>query len=187
MSKLRFEPVTPDRWPDFEHLFGQKGACGGCWCMYWRQSQKEYDRHKGADNKRRMKKLIAAGEVPGILGYEGNEPVAWCAVQPREQFPRLGRSPTLKPIDDTPVWSVVCFYIAKPYRRQGVSVKILKAAVKYVKQQGGRMVEGYPYEPGSEKWPDAFAWSGTTAAFKRAGFKEVARPSRTRAIMRKKV
>jgi GNAT superfamily N-acetyltransferase len=121
-----------------------------------------------------------------LLAFDGDEPVAWCAVAPRERYSRLGRSRNLKPIDDRLVWSVVCFFIAKPYRRQGVSVAILNAAAEYVREQGGTMVEGYPYEPGKQ-WPDSFAWTGTVSAFKKAGFKEVARRSPSRPIMRREV
>lgn len=183
--KLKFAPATAKRWPDFETLFGPRGACGGCWCMAWRQTSTEYATNKGPRNKRAMKRIIASDQVPGILAYNADgEPVGWCAVAPRETYSRLERSRSLKPIDDAPVWSVVCFFIAKEYRQQGVSVQLLEEAINFVRKRGGRIVEGYPYEPAGKKWPDAFAWTGTVAAFKQAGFSEAARHTPSRPIMR---
>src|SRR5436305_13504905 len=97
-----FHPLTIDRWPDFETLFGERGACGGCWCMLWRLSRSEFEQNKGAANRAAMKALVDAGEVPGILGYVRNDPVAWCAVAPRPAYPALDPSRILKKIDDSP-------------------------------------------------------------------------------------
>lgn len=182
---LTFEPVTADRWNDFEVLFGERGACGGCWCMHWRQTGPEFKRNKGAANKRAIKKIVMSGEVPGLLAYDSGDPVAWCSVGPRERYPRLIRSRTLKPIDDLPVWSIVCLYVRKSHRSLGVSAQMLSAVAEYVGLQGGTIVEGYPYEP-KTKWADAFLYTGTTSAFRRAGFKKVAQTSATRSIMRKR-
>jgi len=184
--QLSFHPLTQHRWADFEKLFGDKGACGGCWCMSWRLEKKDFEKGKGTDNKRAMKKIVNAGEIPGILAYDGSTAIGWCSVAPRKAFPRLEKAPTLKRIDDTPIWSVVCFYIAKEYRRKGVSEQLLKAAVEYVKKQGGRILEGYPYEVKRDKplLPGAFVWTGLVPAFKKAGFKVAKRRSQTRPIMR---
>ncbi|RKX17834.1 MAG: GNAT family N-acetyltransferase [Candidatus Zixiibacteriota bacterium] len=181
---FKFYPVTKGRWDDFEKLFGHRGACGGCWCMWWRLTRKEYDLQKGAGNKNAMKHIIQSGTTPGILAYDKNEPIAWCSVAPREEYPSLERSRVLKRVDDSPVWSVVCFYIAKEYRHRGLSVRLLKEAKKYCKAQGAKILEGYPTEPRKDLMPDAFAWTGLSSAFKKAGFKEVARRSETRPIMR---
>ncbi|MDF2626912.1 MAG: hypothetical protein K0R39_743 [Symbiobacteriaceae bacterium] len=180
---LTFQPVTPDRWGDFETLFGTKGACGGCWCMSWRLKRKEFDANKGDANKAAMQAMIAAGEVPGLLAYDGTEPVAWCSVAPRSAFPRLEASRMIKLVDDRPVWSVVCFFVAKGYRRQGVTTQLLSAAKAYVKQQGGTTLEGYANLP-NQDLPAPFLWTGIHSAFVNAGFTEVARPSATKAIMR---
>ena len=179
----KFHPVTPERWGDFEALFGERGACGGCWCMWWRLKRSEFEKQKGAKNKRTMKKIVESGEVPGILAYADGQPVGWCAVGPRESYPVLQRSPTLKPVDDQPVWSITCFFVAKPYRRRGVSGELLKAAVAYARKRGARIIEGYPVEPKKGQLPDAFAWIGLPSTFERAGFVEVLRRSPTRPIM----
>lgn len=185
--RLRFHPLTPRRWKDLEDLFGERGACGGCWCMWWRLTRKEWERNRGAANKRALKRIVNSGEIPGILAYAGRRPVGWCSIAPRETFPALERSRTLKRIDDQPVWSVCCFFIARPYRRKGVALGLLKAALAYARQEGAEWVEGYPVEPKKGEMPDAFAWTGLASIFRRAGFAEVLRRSKTRPIMRRKV
>jgi len=122
--------------------------------------------------------------VPGILAYIGDKAVAWCSVAPRENFPVLGRSRILKPIDEIPVWSIVCFFVDKGYRNRGMSVRLLQAAIDYVKQQGGKVLEGYPVEPKKDRMPAVFAFTGLASAFLKAGFVECLRRSETRPIMR---
>ena len=184
LPTLDIHPVTPGRWKDFETLFGERGACGGCWCMWWRLKRSDFERQKGNGNKRAMKKIIKSGEVPGLLAYTKGQPVAWCSIAPRETFPTLERSRILKRIDEKPVWSIVCFFVAKPFRRKGITVTLLKAGVEYAQKQGARIVEGYPVEPKKGTTADVFAYTGLASAFRRAGFIEVARRSETRPIMR---
>jgi len=183
-SKYKFFPVTNERWKDFEKLFGEKGACAGCWCMYWRLKQSVLDAQKGNGNKRAMKEIINSGKIPGILAYSEGEPIGWCSVAPREDFSKLDNTRILKPVDEKSVWSVVCFFIHKDHRKRGLSIALLNAAKIFVKSSGGKILEGYPIEPKKDKMPDAFAWTGISAAFESAGFKEVARRSETRPIMR---
>ncbi|GAG54829.1 unnamed protein product, partial [marine sediment metagenome] len=103
--ELRYEPLIPERWTDFEALFGERGAVGGCWCMWWRIKRAEFEEQKGEGNRLAMKEIVESGEVPGILAYSDGKAVGWCSVAPRGQFPVLQRSRVLKPVDDTPVWS----------------------------------------------------------------------------------
>jgi len=181
---LEIHPLTKERWPDFEHLFGERGASGGCWCMWWRLTHSEFERQKGDPNRAAMKAIVESGEVPGILAYLDGVPVGWCSVAPRDRFPRLGRSRILKPIDDAEVWSIVCFFVDKEYRNRGISVALLRAATEYVRQLGGKIVEGYPVEPKKDPMPAVFAYHGLASAFQKAGFVECARRSETRPIMR---
>jgi GNAT superfamily N-acetyltransferase len=184
LPKLRFAPATASRWHDIEKLFGERGACGSCWCMFWRRPRKEFDAGKGAGNKSALRRIVTEGEKPGILADDGKEPIAWCAVAPREGYVALERSRILKPVDARPVWSISCLFIMRPYRRKGVSAQLLRAAVDFAAKQGARVVEGYPVEPSMEKMPDPFLWHGIPSAFKAAGFKEVLRRSKSRPIMR---
>jgi GNAT superfamily N-acetyltransferase len=183
-ADLIFHPVTQERWPDMEKLFGPRGAIGGCWCMWWRIKRADFEKNQGDGNYQSMRAIIDSGKVPGILAYAGGEPVAWCSVAPREDFPVLDRSPILKRVDDQPVWSIVCFFIAKSYRYQGISNRMIEAAVDYAKQNGARIVEGYPIEPKKDRAPDMYIFTGMISTFQKAGFQEVARRSERRPIMR---
>lgn len=125
---MRVLPLKSDRWGDFEELFGEKGACGGCWCMWWRIKRSEFELQKGEGNRTAMRALVDSGQVPGLLAYLDGRPVGWCSVAPREAYPVLDRSRILKPVDDTPLWSVVCFFVARGHRRRGVSGALRDAA-----------------------------------------------------------
>jgi GNAT superfamily N-acetyltransferase len=186
MAALRIVPLTPARWPAFVELFGPRGACAGCWCQFPRLTSPEWST-QGAKNRRAMKRLVDSGEPPGLLAYDGREAVGWIAVAPRSAYRRFERSRVLAPVDDRPVWSVPCFFVARGYRGRGVTVALLKAACAYVAARGGRLVEGYPVDPREKRYAPAFAWHGLLAAFRAAGFKEVARRSATRPIMRRQV
>ena len=130
-ASLTFRPATADRWSDIEKLFGPRGACAGCWCMWARLPGGEYRAALGDGNKRALKRIVAGGEPPGILAYVGGEPAGWCAVGPRAGFRRLEKSRVLSPVDDRPVWSVVCFFVARPHRGRGLSVRLLREAAKH--------------------------------------------------------
>ncbi len=184
LPTLAIVPATPDRWDDLETLFGPRGACAGCWCMYWRQTQREFEEHKGEGNRASFKTIVEGGPPPGVIAYAGDEPVGWCSVGPRPDFSRLARSRILKPVDDEPVWSIVCLFVTRGCRRRGVSVALLRGAAEHAVASGGRIVEGYPTEPRKDRMPDAFAWTGIASAYLAAGFSEVARRSETRPIMR---
>lgn len=182
---LDIRPLTPHRWPDLETLFGPRGGCGGCWCMWWRLTRSEHQRSKGEANKQAFRQIVDAGSIPGLLAYRDDVPIGWCAVEPRSHYPSLGRSRVLAPLDDEPVWSVTCFFIARPHRGVGVATALLEAAAEHARSEGARVLEGYPVEPRDERVPEAFAWTGVPEIFERAGFREVARRSETRPIMRR--
>jgi GNAT superfamily N-acetyltransferase len=184
LGALTFAPLTADRWSDVERLFGERGACGGCWCMAWRLPRARWEQQKGDANRAAFRRVVEEGPLPGILAYSGGQPVGWCAVAPREAYLHLERSRVLRRIDPAPVWSVSCVFVAKPYRRSGVSVAMLRAAAEFARAQGAGILEGYPVEPYSRAMPDPFAWTGTVSAFRAAGFVEVARGSPKRPIMR---
>ena len=164
---------------------GPKGGVGGCWCMLWRQRKADYDRSIGAANREMMKALVDQGLPPGLLAYNGDQAVGWLSIAPRSTFIRLETSRVLKPVDDQRVWSISCFLIAKSHRKQGLAVDLLKAGCDFADHQGAKIVEGYPIAPVKKPYPAAYAWTGFETIFKRAGFKEVARRSPTRPIMRK--
>lgn len=183
--KPTVKPLTPARWKDFEGLFGPRGACAGCWCQWVRLPSKEFKAVRGAKAKAMMKKLVMKGEPTGLLAYQGKKAVGWAALAPREKYARLSTSRVLKPVDDKPVWSSPCFFTAKEARGRGITPLLLKAAAAHAKKQGADILEGYPVDTKGKKVPDAFVWWGLHGAFKKAGFKEVARRSKVRPVMRR--
>lgn len=185
MSRITIHPATPERWEDLARLFGPRGACAGCWCMWWRLPPAEWKRGKGDGNRRALLRLVQSGHPPGLIAYDGELPVGWLALAPREDYPRLASSRSLRPLDDTPVWSVTCFFVEKSHRKRGLTVRLLRAAAEHARRRGARMLEGYPVVSRAGAMPDAFAWTGLPGSFERAGFREAARPSASRRIMRK--
>ncbi len=181
---LTFHPLDFERWSDFKNLFGPRGACAGCWCMFWKLPAKEFQSLVYEGTKAAQKSIVKSGTMPGLLAYANGEAVGWIAVEPRSQYPRLARSRVLKPVDDQPVWSITCFFTRKDFRGQGVTVALLKAAIDYVGRQDGKILEGYPIDSRGEKLPVVFAYTGLASAFRKVGFKEVARNSKTRPIFR---
>jgi ribosomal protein S18 acetylase RimI-like enzyme len=182
-TEFSFKPLKRNLWTDFEELFGPNGACAGCWCMFWKLRGKAFDEARGYETRQMHKSIVDTGVPTGLLAYLHGEVVGWIAVEPREAYPRLVHSRLLKPVDDQPVWSVTCFFVAKKDRRQGIAVELLRAAVEHVKKQGGKIVEGYPVDV-QKDLPAVSVYTGTASAFRQAGFKEVARRAPARPIFR---
>ena len=155
--------------------------------MHFRLRKADYERGKGDENRRALRRLVKSGPPPGVLAYAGGSPVGWCAVAPREAYLRLARSRAMRAVDDRPVWSVICLFVAKAHRRRGISVALLRGAAEYAASRGARLVEGYPVEPRSGTMPDVFAWTGTASAFRAAGFTEAGRSLPGRPIMRREL
>jgi GNAT superfamily N-acetyltransferase len=182
--KLEIYPLDVKRWEDFESLFGERGACGGCWCMYWRLKSSDFRRMKGAGNKLAMKALVEKNEATGLIAYVDGKPAGWCALAPRKDYIRFENSKVWKRIDEEQVWSIPCFFVAKPYRRKGILFELIKGAISYCKSLNIKILEGYPVEPYANIIPDAFAYTGFPSVFEKAGFVEAARRSPSKPIMR---
>lgn len=181
-------PLTPERWDDLATLFGPNGAYSGCWCMFWRLPRAQWSeqaRGGGAANKVAFQGVVASGEVPGLLAYAEEKPVGWVALAPRQVYAALERSTTRKRIDDQPVWSITCFFVAHGWRRKGVNTALVAAAIDYARSQGATILEAYPSlnEPGMKPPSNAAAYMGLSEVFRSAGFTEVAR-ARSHATMR---
>jgi GNAT superfamily N-acetyltransferase len=185
--KLEVHPLTKARWSDFVELFNRPGGSivRGCWCMYYRQSGSTSDT-SGKGRKQAMRSLVGGGYIPGLIGYLDGSPVGWISLGPREDYAKLERSPVMKPVDEKPVWSIVCFFVDSRTRGKGVSEALLKAAIDYARSQGATLLEAYPVDKQVRSHSD-FMWFGAKTMFDRAGFKEVARRKETRPVMRKSI
>lgn len=181
---VTFQPLQLSNWEEFAELFGEKGACEGCWCQYWKLKRSTYNEDRGEANKQRMKVSVDSGEQLGIMAFKDNKAIGWIAFGPRNRFSALERSRILKPVDDKEVWSIVCFFTHKNHRKQGLSSLLLQSVVDYCKNLGIQILEGYPTEPHKGKTADAFVWTGLSSPFLNTGFKEVARRSPHRPVMR---
>jgi GNAT superfamily N-acetyltransferase len=185
-GELDVRELRADTWDDFERVLGRNGGARGCWCMHWRLSIAEFMEGKGEGNRRAMKQLSSREQAPGVLVYEGDEPVAWCALGPRATFPRLERSPVVASVDDEPVCAVTCIFVHRRHRGAGLLPAVLDAVCDYAATRGFPIVEGYPVEPrpGRRAGSDT-AMTGIASAFLDAGFTEVARRKADRPVMRR--
>ena len=166
-------------------LFGPRGACGNCWCMYYRLSKPDFQEGKTEDgNKNAMKEIVWAGRPTGILALCEGKAIGWCAFAPREYYIKLEKSRVHKRIDDKAVWSITCFFIDKNFRQMGVSVELIKGVIEYARLNGVSIVEAYPSIPTTKKLPDSFLWIGLYSSFKEVGFKIVDQTSKNRPMVR---
>ncbi len=186
---LDVRPLTPSRWTDLERVFGARGCsvARSCWCMYYRVSGKGPLTRPGDDRTAlagaALQALAARDPPPGLIGYRGATPVGWVSLGPREDYAKLARSPVMKPVDDLPVWSIVCFVVPSEYRRQGVARELLAGAIGHARQRGVRLLEAYPVDTDSPSAGDS-PWFGSKRMFDEAGFREVARRKPARPVVR---
>ena len=184
LDHYTFFPLVAERWNDFEALFGPRGACAGCWCMWWKLSRKDFTANQGEGNRKAISEMVHGGQIPGILAYHGDTPVGWIAIEPRENYRALEHSRVLKRPDPIQVWSITCFFIHKHYRNRGLMSALIEAAIKYAANQGAINIEAYPIDPLEEKVSNLSIFTGHASTFRAAGFVEVARNSPKRPIMR---
>src|SRR5829696_8617983 len=167
-------PLTDQTWADLEELFDLPGGSivRGCWCIYYRKVGKvSVSQASGSSNKQQFHALVRSGVVPGLVGYADGSPVGWISLGPREDYRKLERSRIMKPVDDTPVWSIVCTYVAKAHRGLGVQHRLLEAAIGYARGESVRTLEAYPVEK-PERSHDDFMFFGSRSLYERAGFTE---------------
>ena len=177
---LTIYPLTPDRWPALEDLFGEHGAANGCWCMYWRIGAAYHKRPREL-NKAEFRQLVESGPPPGLLAFEDDVPVGWCQLTPREALPWLDRTWRLRRVDDAPVWSLSCFHIRKGFRRRGITSALITAALETAALAGAPALEAYPLD--ADLTPSSSS-TGYASTFERLGFRIVARHVLPRPIMR---
>jgi GNAT superfamily N-acetyltransferase len=175
---LTARALSKTDWPEIERLFGANGACGGCWCMFWRvpSGGKYWAEAKGEKNRRSFKALVETGAASGVLAFDGKVPVAWASVAPRSDFAYFSRTRTIPPAADERAWSVTCLFVARSHRRRGATKLLLETATDLARSQGARVLEGYPSAPKPKRaQADAFIHTGIPTMFQAAGFKRAAK------------
>ncbi len=176
---LRIEPVSPDNAADLDALFAT-GDPRFCQCAFMRLSNAEWSASTPSDNRavhhRSIAEAAADGRAAGLIAYRDGAPVGWVSFDQRQAYGRLTASRLLRPVDDKPVWSVVCFVVATAARREGVAEALLAATVDHARANGVRLLESYPVDtstPGRSRRSAADLWRGTVPMFERAGFTTV--------------
>lgn len=181
-NKIEFYSLTIERWADFTSLMGVHGGDEGCWCMWWRLPEDRFEQQKGEANKNAMHDLIIAGEIPGIIAYVDGQVAAWCSCGPRKNYPALHRYWQLNQAEDDKIWSIVCYYVDKEYRRLGLMDGLINVAIELAKENGAEIIEGYPIKPSAELTGyDGF--TGIASTYQRCGFVEKQRNDRKEVLM----
>lgn len=175
---MKFREVNKDTWDDFVQLFEGKGCPSYCWCMAWRPLPGDRAKAGNADRKKAMQRIVSAGTPVGILGYEDGTPVAWCSIAPRASYRPLGGDEYESTAEDK-VWSLVCFFVPRARRGEGIGKQLIEAAVKTARKRGARIVEAYPVDVDSP----SYRFMGLVPNFEKAGFKETKRAGKRRHVM----
>ena len=165
-------PVTEDRFEDFADVINPNRRESHCWCLSHRLGAKQIAELGGGSRERAMRTLCASGRPPGVVTYLDGLPVGWCSIGERSSIPRLASSKLIRPVDDVPVWSIICVVVRGGHRRQGVTAALLEGAVQYAASQGAPAVEAYPVDPDG-RMDLTMAFVGTRSMFARAGFEVV--------------
>lgn len=168
-------PVTPDRFDDFADVINKNRRKSHCWCLSHRLQAKEIEELGGkgqGGREKAMRRLCEREHPPGVVTYLDGEPVGWCNIGPRSEITRLAQSKLIRPIDDVPVWSIVCVVVRSGYRKQGVTGRLIEGAVGYAKSRGAPAVEAHPVDP-KGRMDLTMAFVGTKAMFDKAGFEVV--------------
>lgn len=182
-------PVTPERWPDFEDLFGKQGACYGCWCTHFRlppAARRENDRER---NKDHIRARIETGPPPGLLAFQDGKAVGWMQVGPRADVPEFnnaGRgSAPMEPADasDPDVWAISCFFLRSKARGKGLTHQLVQGGIEFARENGARFLEACPMDLSRDSRSIGL-FVGSTRVFEKAGFQRMVERKAGRPLVR---
>jgi ribosomal protein S18 acetylase RimI-like enzyme len=173
---VNLRPAGPDRWPDVETVMGERGDPSRCFCQYFRLRGKAWSGSRPEDNREGLRDQVRGGDVPpGVLAYDGNTPVGWCAVGPRASYPRVVASPNWR-TDQPDAWVITCFVVPVGHRRQGIAGELVQGAVELARSHGATAVEACAVDTAAEgRVPAADLYRGPLSVYLAAGFTEVSR------------
>jgi hypothetical protein len=173
---LHIKPLTIDIWAAFEELFGDHGACNGCWCMYWRIGS-DYHKRSREFNKQEFQSIVKKGPPPGLVAFNNDMAVGWCQLTTKASLPWLEKNYNYHHTGNKDVWCISCFYIKRGYRKKGVTSALIKKAIEFVKLSNGKLIEAYPRDAAS-------SFTGFPSTFQKAGFELVIQGKYKRTVMR---
>lgn len=166
-------PVTPDRFEDFADVINSSRRASHCWCLSHRLTAGEIEELGQGSREPAARALCEREHPPGVITYRDGTPVGWCSISPRADVSRLVRSKLIRPVDDLPVWSIICIVVRSGHRRQGVTTELLEGAVAWAASVGAPAVEAYPVDPAEERMDVTMAFVGTRAMFDKVGFEVI--------------
>ncbi|MFD7320761.1 GNAT family N-acetyltransferase [Streptomyces sp. NPDC059875] len=155
---------------DVRALVGPKSPeANVCWCLSYRIPSKLNNALHGPARGEYVAELCRGATPPGVVAYDGDEPVGWAAVAPRSDT-SFARSRKIPHVDDLPVWSLWCIRVRPGHRKQGISHALIAGAVEFARAHGAPAVEAYPLDSGDAKVDMTMAYAGIRKNFERAGF-----------------
>ena len=183
------ELLTPERWPDFEDLFGKQGACYGCWCTAFRLPPAVRRENNHERNRDHMHRRVEEGPPPGILAFDGAKAIGWMQVGPRPDIPQwnnAGRASA--PFEageeaDPSVWAISCFFIRSGARGKGLTHTLVSAGIDHARKAGARYLEACPMDQ-SKNSRSLGLFVGSTRVFEKAGFQRIAERKSGRPLVR---
>ena len=183
MSRIGFEirPVGQDNWNDLVLLFESRGGPSYCWCMAWCRKPAGTRQARADERNTLLKSALHAqvlqGTPIGLLAYRDGRPVGWCSIAPRATYRRLGGPD--QSAAEAPIWSLVCFFVRRAFRGQGLTERLVRAAIGYARDGGARVIEAYPVDPQSP----SYRFMGLVGLFEKAGFRRVGRAGTRRHVV----
>jgi len=187
-------PANEASWEDLQTIFGTRGQGSRCQCQRYKLRSRESFASSPAEERAfRLRQQTdcghpESGTTSGLVAYLDNEPVGWCAIEPRTAYPGLllnNRVPwegRAEDKADDSVWAVTCFFTRAGFRKRGVSRALARAAVEFAHEHGARAIEGYPIITKNVISEELHV--GTKDVLADAGFTEVSRPTLRRVVMR---
>jgi GNAT superfamily N-acetyltransferase len=193
-SSISIVPANQASWEDLQAIFGTRGSAWRCQCQRYKLAPREaFGNFPVEERAHRLRVQTECGHpasetTSGLVAYLDGEPAGWCAVEPRTAYGGLVRNNRVpwegreEDKADDSVWAVTCLFTRTGFRKRGISRALARAAVDFARERGARALEAYPMTTKNAILEELNV--GTEATFAAAGFTEVSRPTKRRAVVR---